>query len=105
MIEREGMDKAAFSLASAPHGGRELELHVLARESSAVQLIKQLQRNGLARIELPFGDAHLAELPDGPLAPGKSPGKPVPMRSWRAFVEAGLLRDSIRTGTAIPALW
>lgn len=32
MIEREGGKPAAFSLASAPHAGRELELHVLARE-------------------------------------------------------------------------
>jgi CDP-4-dehydro-6-deoxyglucose reductase len=67
MIEREGGDKAAFSLASAPHGGRDLELHVLARENSAVELIAQLQRNGMARLEMPFGDTHLAELPDGPL--------------------------------------
>ncbi|MNZ36004.1 CDP-6-deoxy-L-threo-D-glycero-4-hexulose-3-dehydrase reductase [compost metagenome] len=67
MIEREAGDKAAFSLASAPHSGRELELHVLARENSAVALIAQLQRNGMARLEMPFGDAHLAELPDGPL--------------------------------------
>jgi CDP-4-dehydro-6-deoxyglucose reductase len=34
MIERENGEKSAFSLASAPHG-RELELHVLAREPSA----------------------------------------------------------------------
>lgn len=67
MIEREAGDKAAFSLASAPHSGRELELHVLARENSAVALIAQLQRNGMAWLEMPFGDAHLAELPDGPL--------------------------------------
>lgn len=40
---------------------------MLARENSARQLISQLQRDGVARIELPFGDAHLAELPDGPL--------------------------------------
>ena len=67
MIEREGGDKAAFSLASAPHRGRDLELHVLAREKSAQDLIAQLQRNGMARVELPFGDTHLAQLPDGPL--------------------------------------
>jgi len=67
MIERDAGDKAAFSLASAPHSGRDLELHVLARENSAVALIAQLQRNGMARLEMPFGDAHLAELPDGPL--------------------------------------
>jgi hypothetical protein len=37
------------------------------RAKQRVQLIEQLRRNGLARIELPFGDTHLAELPDGPL--------------------------------------
>ena len=47
--------------------GRELELHVLAREPSAQQLIEQLRRDGLARIEMPFGDTHLAELPECPL--------------------------------------
>ncbi len=67
MIERESGEKSAFSLASAPHRGRELELHVLAREKSALDLIEQLQRNRMARVELPFGDTHLAELPDGPL--------------------------------------
>jgi CDP-4-dehydro-6-deoxyglucose reductase, E3 len=67
MIERENGEKSAFSLASAPHAGRELELHVLVREDSARSLIEQLQRNQMARVELPFGDTHLAELPDGPL--------------------------------------
>ena len=67
MIEREGGKQAAFSLASAPHGGRDLELHVLCREDSAQQLLAQLKRDGIARIEMPFGDAHLAELPEGPL--------------------------------------
>src|SRR5690606_16919684 len=59
--------KAAFSLASAPHAGRELELPVLVRDTSARKLIAQLQRDRVARIELPFGDAHLAELPDAPV--------------------------------------
>ncbi|WP_277961852.1 CDP-6-deoxy-delta-3,4-glucoseen reductase [Pseudomonas sp. RIT-To-2] len=67
MIEREGGDKSAFSLASAPHAGRDLEMHVLVREASAQNLIAQLQHTGMARVELPFGDTHLAELPDGPL--------------------------------------
>ena len=67
MIERDSGDKSAFSLASAPHSGRDLELHVLARENSALELIAQLQRNGMARLQMPFGDTHLAELPDGPL--------------------------------------
>ena len=67
MIERENGEKSAFSLASAPHAGRDLQIHVLARESSALSLIEQLQRNPMVRIEMPFGDTHLAELPDGPL--------------------------------------
>lgn len=67
MIERENGEKSAFSMASAPHNGRDLELHVLAREASALSLIEQLQRNSILRIELPYGDANLAELPDGPL--------------------------------------
>jgi CDP-4-dehydro-6-deoxyglucose reductase len=67
LIERDGADKAAFSLASAPHGGRELEMHILGREDSAVKLLGQLRRDGMAQVELPYGDAHLAELPEGPL--------------------------------------
>ena len=67
MLERENGEKSAFSLASAPHCGRDLELHVLVRETSAQTLIKQLRCNPVVRVELPFGDTHLAELPDGPL--------------------------------------
>jgi len=67
MLERENGEKSAFSLASAPHSGRDLELHVLVREDSARNLIEQLQRNQMIRLELPFGDTHLSELPNGPL--------------------------------------
>jgi CDP-4-dehydro-6-deoxyglucose reductase len=67
MLERENGEKSAFSLASAPHAGRDLELHVLVRETSAQSLLEQLQRNAMVRIEMPFGDTHLSELPDGPL--------------------------------------
>lgn len=67
MIARDDGQKSAFSLASAPHGGRDLEIHILSREASAQSIITQLQRDGMARVELPFGDTHLAELPDGPL--------------------------------------
>ncbi|MBX9912377.1 MAG: CDP-6-deoxy-delta-3,4-glucoseen reductase [Pseudomonadaceae bacterium] len=67
LIEREEGEPAAFSLASAPHCGRELELHILAREASSQELLVQLQRDGMARVQLPFGDTHLAELPNGPL--------------------------------------
>ncbi|MFP6850350.1 MAG: CDP-6-deoxy-delta-3,4-glucoseen reductase [Pseudomonas sp.] len=67
LLQRDGDDYAAFSLASAPHNGRELELHVLARDAATVALIAQLRRTGLVKVKLPFGDTHLAELPDGPL--------------------------------------
>lgn len=67
MLERENGEKSAFSMASAPHSGRDLELHVLVREASAQSLIEQLQRNRIVHIEIPYGDAHLAELPEGPL--------------------------------------
>ena len=67
MLERENGEKSAFSLASAPHSGRDLELHVLVREDSARSLIEQLQRNKMVRLELPFGDTHLCDLPNGPL--------------------------------------
>lgn len=67
LLQRDADDYAAFSLASAPHSGRELELHVLARDEATVTLIAQLRRSGLVRVKMPFGDTHLAELPDGPL--------------------------------------
>lgn len=67
LMERENGDFSAFSLASAPSAGRILELHVLAREESAIQLLELIRTRGFARVQLPFGDTHLAELPDGPL--------------------------------------
>lgn len=67
LLEREDGEFSAFSLASAPAMGRELELHILAREASAQALLAFIQRRGMARVKLPFGDTHLAELPDGPL--------------------------------------
>jgi CDP-4-dehydro-6-deoxyglucose reductase len=67
MLERDNGDKSAFSLASAPGSGRDLELHLLVREAGTRQLIEQLQRDGMVRVELPYGDTHLAELPAGPL--------------------------------------
>lgn len=67
LLQRADGEYSAFSLASAPHCGRELELHVLAREEGTRALLEHLRQTGLARVKLPFGDAHLAELPDGPL--------------------------------------
>ena len=67
LLDRADGGQSAFSLASAPHAGRELELHILVREPAALLLLEQLQREGIARIQLPFGEAHMAELPAGPL--------------------------------------
>ncbi|MFC0709480.1 CDP-6-deoxy-delta-3,4-glucoseen reductase [Azorhizophilus paspali] len=66
-LQREDGSFSSFSLASAPDMGRELELHVLARENSARDLLAFIRRQGFARVRLPFGDAHMASLPDGPL--------------------------------------
>jgi CDP-4-dehydro-6-deoxyglucose reductase len=67
LLQRDDGEWSAFSLASAPHAGRDLELHILAREDSSRQIIAQLRRTRLARVQMPFGDTHLAELPAGPL--------------------------------------
>lgn len=67
LLERQDGEFTAFSLASAPQQGRELELHILARDEVTQALIVHLQAQGFARIQMPFGDTHLAELPDGPL--------------------------------------
>ncbi|MEX6500888.1 CDP-6-deoxy-delta-3,4-glucoseen reductase [Pseudomonas zhanjiangensis] len=67
LLQRGDGEFAAFSLASAPLSGRELELHILARDASSRALIEHLRAQGFARVQLPFGDTHLAELPDGPL--------------------------------------
>ncbi|WAG78827.1 CDP-6-deoxy-delta-3,4-glucoseen reductase [Metapseudomonas furukawaii] len=67
LIEREDGESSAFSIASAPSAGRDIELHILGRENGAVALLEQLRRTGMARVRMPLGDTHLAELPDGPL--------------------------------------
>lgn len=67
LVEDASGEQMAFSIASAPHHGRELELHILAVEERPKALIEQLQRERLVRVQLPFGDTHLAQLPDGPL--------------------------------------
>ncbi len=41
--------------------------NVLARDASAIELLAFIRRQGFARVQMPFGDTHLAELPDGPL--------------------------------------
>ncbi|NQD92356.1 CDP-6-deoxy-delta-3,4-glucoseen reductase [Pseudomonas sp. CrR25] len=67
LLQRADGEYAAFSLASAPHAGREIELHILARDAATFDLLASLRNSGVARVKLPLGDTHLAELPDGPL--------------------------------------
>ncbi len=67
LLEREDGEFSAFSLASAPHQGRDLQLHILARDGSAIALVRSLQTRATVRVKMPYGDTHLAELPDGPL--------------------------------------
>jgi len=67
LVEDASGEQMAFSIASAPHQGRELELHILAAEERPAKLIEQVRRERLLRTQLPFGDTHLTELPDGPL--------------------------------------
>lgn len=67
LLERQDGQQSAFSLASAPHRGRELELHILAREASAQSLINELKTQPVVKVHLPFGDTHLAQIPDQPL--------------------------------------
>lgn len=67
LLERSGGEFSAFSIASAPHQGRELELHILARDNAAVELLKQLQKERIAKVQMPFGDVHLAQPDERPL--------------------------------------
>lgn len=67
LLERADGQSSAFSIASAPQQGRELELHILARNNVAVDLLKQLQKERVARVQMPFGDVHLAGADERPL--------------------------------------
>lgn len=67
LIEREDGEVSAFSIASAPQSGQLLELHILARENSALALLEQLRREQQAQIRLPFGEVTLSELDERPL--------------------------------------
>ena len=63
LLQRDDGEWSAFSLASAPHAGRDLELHILTREDSSRQIIAQLRRTRLARVQMPFGSKRLALAP------------------------------------------
>lgn len=67
LLERENGEISAFSIASAPQQGRELELHILARDNAAVDLLKYIQKEGVAQVQMPFGNVHLAGADERPL--------------------------------------
>ncbi|SDS49548.1 CDP-4-dehydro-6-deoxyglucose reductase [Halopseudomonas sabulinigri] len=67
LLEREGAEPAAFSIASAPQEDRTLELHILTRDPLTQAVIDYLQTHRIARIQAPFGDACTRELPQQPL--------------------------------------
>ena len=67
LLERESGELNAFSIASAPQQGRELELHILARDTVTVDLLKYLQKERIAQVQMPFGDVHLAGADEHPL--------------------------------------
>ncbi|MFN3580658.1 MAG: 2Fe-2S iron-sulfur cluster-binding protein [Pseudomonas sp.] len=67
LLVRPDGDMSAFSIASAPHEGRDLELHILIREPGTRALIEHIRKEGIARVQAPMGDCHLGQLPDRPL--------------------------------------
>lgn len=67
LLERPDDEVSAFSIASAPHEGRILELHIQARDQSTIALVEHLRREGIARIRAPFGDCCLPRPPERPL--------------------------------------
>src|SRR5690554_5554326 len=54
MLQREDGEWSAYSLASAPSQGRELELHIMARDEQPRALLAFIQRTGTARVQLPL---------------------------------------------------
>ncbi|MGM8934202.1 CDP-6-deoxy-delta-3,4-glucoseen reductase [Pseudomonas neustonica] len=67
LLERDGAEPAAFSIASAPQEERTLELHILNRDPVTHAVIEYLQKHRIARVQAPFGDACARVLPDQPL--------------------------------------
>ena len=65
----DGDDAYAFSLASAPASGRDLELHLRhgADNSSSLQVLALLQREPVVTVRLPQGDCTLTTEPRLPL--------------------------------------
>jgi len=67
MLAAQQGDFYPFSIASAPQQLPELELHILARDNAAVDLIEQLKEQPEARVQLPMGNVCLTELDERPL--------------------------------------
>lgn len=67
LLERPDGQLSAFSLASAPHEGRVIELHILLREDSTRELVESIRQQRMARIRAPLGDCCLPRLPSRPL--------------------------------------
>lgn len=67
LLERPDGETAAFSIASAPHEERVVELHILAREHPTMALVEHIRRDRMARLKVPHGDCHLGRFPDRPL--------------------------------------
>lgn len=67
LLERFDGELSAFSIASAPHKERLLELHILVREQNTVALVEHIRQQGMARIKAPLGDCSLPRLPVRPL--------------------------------------
>lgn len=67
LLERPDEQASAFSIASEEGEDRLIELHILVREHSAWTLVEHIRRERMARVKIPFGDSHLADLPDRPL--------------------------------------
>ena len=67
LLELEGAEPAAFSIASAPGEERMIELHILTRDPLTQAVIDYLQHHRIARVQVPFGDACLTAAPTQPL--------------------------------------
>ncbi len=67
LLERFDGELSAFSIASAPHEERVLELHILVREQNTRALVEHIRQQRLVRIKAPLGDCCLPRLPQRPL--------------------------------------
>ncbi len=67
LLERADGELSAFSIASAPHEQRVLELHILTRDPSTRALVEHIRQQRMVRIKAPLGDCGLPRLPQRPL--------------------------------------